>query len=196
MVKTLDAESTYEPSRRSRNWLKVKKDYLETEGGVGDSLDLVVIGAYHGRGKRTGGYGGFLLACYNPETESYEALCKLGTGFSEQDLIDFTAQLKGQTIAAPLPYYLVTDGIKPDVWFYPECVWEVKAADLSLSPIYTAAMGEVGGDGRGVSLRFPRFIRVRQDKSPTDATTSDEVAQFYRSQSSVKHNQAMIDEDY
>jgi DNA ligase-1 len=82
MVKTLKVNSTYMPSKRSFNWLKLKKDYLET--GLGDSVDLVVVGADHGQGKRTGWFGSFLLACWNDDIECFQTICKVGTGFSDE----------------------------------------------------------------------------------------------------------------
>ncbi|KAJ2081920.1 ATP-dependent DNA ligase Cdc17, partial [Coemansia sp. S100] len=140
MIKTLDGESSsYEPSKRSMNWLKLKKDYVD---GLGDSLDLVVIGAYFGKGKRVGAYGSYLLACYDPDREEYQTICNIGTGFSEADLESHKSQLDQSVIAAPKPYYAVSDKSKPDIWFEPTQVWEVKAADLSLSSTYLAAFGQ------------------------------------------------------
>lgn len=184
MVKTLTHNATYEPSRRSYNWLKVKKDYLE---GMTDTLDLVPIGAWHGHGKRTGLYGGYLLACYNDDDEEYQAITVIGTGFSEAQLATFTEQLK-PTVIDKKPHYLrVGEGkqAKPDVWMEPTVVWEVKAADLSISPVHVAAIGLVH-DSKGIALRFPRILRVRDDKKPEDATTSQQVADMYRNQFKAK----------
>lgn len=81
---------------------QLKKDYLE---GGGDSVDAVVVGAFLGRGRRAGRFGGFLLACYDPAAEQYQTLCKLGTGFSDHDLDTLTAQLQEHVIDAPRNYY-------------------------------------------------------------------------------------------
>jgi DNA ligase-1 len=224
MVKMLDTEeSGYEPSKRSRNWLKVciyipmfcpastrltppffqvKKDYL---AGLGDSLDLVVLGAYFGRGKRTSVYGAFLLAAYNSSNQTFETICNIGTGFSEALLEELHQTLSPLTIDRPKPFYAHSTVTKdqPDVWFEPKLVWEVKAADLTLSPRYMAAADEVvgttGGGGKGISLRFPRYIKARDDKKPEQATTTRAVAEMYRKQESVTKENAGkggVDDDF
>ena len=160
MVKTLDTNATYEPAKRSFNWLKLKKDYLDTS--MGDSLDLVVVGADYGVGKRTGTFGYFLLACYNEDMECLQTVCKVGTGFSDEALIRIYKQLS-ELIVDKAPKNLKFKDKNVDVWIDPQYVWEIKAADLSLSPIYQAAIGEVDPD-KGIALRFPRYIRDREDK--------------------------------
>ncbi|KAF5931036.1 hypothetical protein HYC85_031909, partial [Camellia sinensis] len=154
IIKTLSKDATYEPSKRSNNWLKLKKDYMES---IGDSLDLVPIGAFHGRGKRT------------------------GTGFSEVVLEERSSGLRSK------PYYRYGDSLKPDVWFEPTEVWEVKAADLTISPVHRAAIGIVDPD-KGISLRFPRLVRVREDKPPEQASSSEMVAEMYSSQKNNQRN--------
>ena len=184
MVKTMD--DVYEPSRRSLNWLKLKKDYLE---GLGDSFDLVPLGAYFGKGKRTGVYGAYLLACYDEESEEFQSVCKIGTGFSDEDLQSLPAQLNEHKIDSKSSQYNVADGLECDVWFDAVRVWEIKAADLSKSSLHRGAVGKTGEAGRGIGLRFPRYERTREDKKPEQATTSDQILDFYYNQDTVKGQQ-------
>ncbi|CAC9516083.1 DNA ligase I [Leishmania donovani] len=183
MVKTLDEEANYTPAKRSHYWLKLKKDYMD---GVTDTLDLVPIAAFHGKGKRTGVFGGFLLACYDPKADEYQSICKIGTGFQDEELEKLTQSLK-PFVVDDKPRYYRAGGEEPDVWLTEAQVWEVKAADLSVSPVHQAAVGLVD-PSKGIALRFPRYLRQREDKKPADATNAQQVADMYKAQSlAVQH---------
>jgi len=182
IVKTMD--DTYEPSKRSLNWLKLKKDYLSSGG---DTIDAVPIGAWYGKGKRVGVYGSFLLAVYNPEDEEFQTLCKIGTGFSEEQLETFSKQLEDSQVDKAKGYFRYSEDLIPDAWFEPKYVWEIKVADLSISPRHMAAIG-MADEGRGISVRFPRLERVRDDKTPEMATTSEQIYDMYKSQSVIANN--------
>jgi len=192
MLKTLVDNASYEPSKRSLNWLKLKKDYLD---GVGDSIDVVPIGAFYGKGKRTGAYGAFLLAIWNPEEEEYQTVCKAGTGFSDEDLKQHYEFFKVRQLDQAESNYNVTKSLIPDVWLEACQVWEIKCADLSVSPVHTSAFN-AKADGKGIGLRFPRFLRIRDDKSPEDSTGPEQIAEMYDAQASVSKDGPMDDEDF
>lgn len=198
MVKTLDDNASYEPSKRSLNWLKVKKDYIDGMG-VCDSVDLVVIGGYHGRGKRTNVYGAYLMACYDPERDEFQSVCKVGTGFKDEDLIRLTEKMKQCLLPSkkkPINFN-VGDPLEPDDWFEASVVWELQAADLSKSSVHKGAIGRVDSSGeRGVGLRFPRYIRDRDDKKAENATSAEQIAELYFSQGDMEdHNNADDDDE-
>jgi DNA ligase-1 len=179
MLKRLDGPaSAYSPSKRADSWLKVKKDYCEE---LRDSLDLVCIGAWRGNGRKAGWFSPFLLAVWDPEREEYSSMCRCMTGFTDAFYADRTERFSSPEILLPSrpPYYHTLES--PDVWFAPTEVWEVRGADLTLSPKHRAAAGMRHAD-RGISLRFPRFISHRADKSVEDASGPAEVVALYDAQ--------------
>lgn len=191
MIKTLDSNATYEPQKRSLNWLKLKKDYLDSF--MGDSFDLVVVGGYHGKGKRTGTFGSYLLACYEPDDGLFQSVCKVATGLSDEELKENDALFQPIVVAARPRHVVVGDGLCEGItWFQPKYLFEVRCADLSLSSTHKGALDKIN-PGRGVGLRFPRYERRRDDKDPEQATTSKQVLDMYLDQDSVKH--AAMDED-
>lgn len=140
------------------------------------------------------------MGCYNATSQTYETVCNIGTGFSDAMLEELHSQLSELVIDRPKPFYSHSNVPKdqPDVWFEPRAVWEVKTADLTLSPRYKAA-AQLGIDpqGRGISLRFPRFIKQREDKKPDESTGSRMVAEMYRKQESVsKSHEPAVDDDF
>ena len=176
--------ATYEPDKRLDSWLKVKKDYNTSA----DTLDLIPIAGWHGQGRKAKWWSPILLAVRNPDTGSLEAVTKCISGFTDkfyQANKDKYAEGSDNVIAKPS--YVEYPG-HPDVWFEPQEVWEMAFADITLSPTYLAAIGLVSED-RGLSMRFPRFLKVREDKSIDEASTSEFLAGLYRKQEArVKPN--------
>ncbi|KAJ5293918.1 hypothetical protein N7508_008739 [Penicillium antarcticum] len=185
--------STYEPDKRLESWLKVKKDYSTSS----ETLDLIPVAGWHGSGRKSKWWSPILLAVRNPETGSLEAVTKCMSGFTDkfyQSNKDKYAQ--GSTNVISRPSYVDYYG-EPDIWFEPQEVWEMAFADITLSPTYPAAIGLVSEE-RGLSLRFPRFLKVREDKSIDEATTSDYLALLWRKQmerASVENNSTGKDVD-
>ena len=172
-----DPSSSYRAGAREFAWIKLKREYRSE---LTDTIDLVVIGAFHGRGRRAGTFGTYLLATLDEKREIFTSVAKVGTGFSDQDLERIPELLKPYESHVKPPG--VESNMAPDVWFRPHMVMEIIAAELTLSPIHTAAMGRIR-PGAGISLRFPKFTgKVRDDKGPGDATTVEEIVAMYNRQ--------------
>lgn len=176
MVKALHRDAVYQAGARGWLWIKYKRDY---KSEMADTVDLVVVGAFYGRGRRGGKFGALLMAAYNPEEDVFETVCKVGSGFKDEDLDRLPEILKPYIRDRKHPR--VVAEMEPDVWVEPALVAEIIGAELTLSPIHTCAKGTVKPDA-GISIRFPRFIRWRPDKKPEDATTSQELVEMYRRQ--------------
>ena len=175
VCKSVGPASGYQAGARGWQWIKLKRDY-RTE--LSDTTDLVVVGAFAGRGRRAGVYGAVLLAAYDPAADLFRAVTKCGAGFSDADLAALPARLA--PLARPHQPPQVDARQQPDVWFEPGLVLEILSAELTLSPTYTAGWGEIKPDA-GLAMRFPRFTgRWRADKGPRDATTTGELIDLYR----------------
>ncbi|CAE6421544.1 unnamed protein product [Rhizoctonia solani] len=172
--------ATYEPDKRTSAWLKLKKDYVE---GLGDSLDLVPIGGWHGIGRKAGWWSPILLGLWDTKDGEFVGVCKCMSGFSDAFYKALNERYSDEAgTCSRTPYADInTNGLVPPVWFKPSEVWEIKGADITLSPISQASKGLVARD-RGLSLRFPRFIRVREDKALNDASTPEFLAGLWRKQ--------------
>jgi DNA ligase-1 len=172
-----DPDSPYRAGAREFAWIKLKREYRSE---LTDTIDLVVIGGFHGRGRRAGTFGTYLLAAYDSKRRVFTSLAKVGTGFSDQDLETLPRLLDPYESRVRPPG--VESNMVPDVWFRPHLVIEVIAAELTLSPVHTAAMGRIR-PGAGISLRFPKYTgKNRDDKAPEDATTVDEIVEMYQGQ--------------
>ena len=181
VCKSLQPDSIYQAGKRGFLWIKYKRDY---KSHLADTLDLVVVGAFYGKGQRAGKFGSLLMACYDPETDQFKTVCKVGTGFTEDDFNKLEELLKPHEIDHKHPR--VNSILTADIWYEPWLVLEIAGAELTLSPVHTCAWDKIKIN-RGLGLRFPRFTgRYRFDKKPEDATTEAEIIEMYKNQIQIK----------
>ncbi|MEW6221852.1 MAG: ATP-dependent DNA ligase [Candidatus Hadarchaeota archaeon] len=163
-----DLNSTYRAGRREFLWLKLKPT-LET-------LDLAVVGALYGRGRRAGSFGSYVLAARDEDNDRFKTVTKCGSGYTDEDLDELTALFKGMQVKNPRQD--VDIEIECDAYFEPRIVFEIAYEEIQRSP------SEKHTSGYG--LRFPRFIRIREDKKPEDVSTVREIADMYKRQEERK----------
>jgi DNA ligase 1 len=178
MIKLMS--SMYRAGAREYAWVKLKREY---RSDLADTLDLVIVGALHGRGRRTGKYGALLLAAYDQKADLFQSVTKVGTGFTDVHLEQFYNELEKHVISQR--HARVQTGMVMDVWFEPNIVIEVIASEITLSPSHPAALN-ILRPGYGLALRFPKFTgKIRDDKKPEDATSTEEILAMYKRQLKV-----------
>ncbi len=174
-MKKLDAP--YEAGARGFHWIKFKRPQ---RGELADTIDAVIMGYYHGRGKRQEfGIGAFLIGV--PDSEGrIRSLAKVGTGLTDEEWREMKRRCEAIAAESALAAYDVIDGLAPDVWTHPELVVEIEADEITKSPTHRANWDE--NKEEGLALRFPRLVRFRDDKDPEHATSEPEVAALFEQQ--------------
>jgi DNA ligase-1 len=167
------AESPYQAGHRGWYWIKFKREYQKE---LADSFDVVIVGALYGRGHRAGSYGSVLAASFDPKTNKYYSFTKVGAGFTDKVLKSLPGILEPYVV--PKKHRLVETGMPADVWFEPVKVIEISGADLTISPVHTVARDKLKEGG--LALRFPRFLRWRNDKTAEQTTTVQEIWDIYK----------------
>lgn len=177
VVKSISSKSIYQPGSRGFLWIKYKREQISE---LADTIDLVAIGAFAGRGKRAGTYGALLMAAYDDESDSFKTVCKLGTGFDDETLIKLPTIFREDRIDNIHPQ--VDSKIEADYWFTPNKILEIRGSELTLSPSHTCGLDSIKKNS-GLAVRFPRFTgKWREDKAPNDATTVKEIIAMYKAQ--------------
>lgn len=170
-----DLTAPYTAGKRKFAWIKLKKSY----GKSVDTVDGVIVGYFLGKGHRADfKFGGLLLAVQNEDTGKLETVAKIGSGFTEDEMLEFRSMLhkiKTKDAASDLVY-----NIEPDFWVEPKYVIEVAFDEITKSPTHTCARK----DSTGYALRFPRLLKIRTDKGVREATTSQEVEEMYEQEHS------------
>lgn len=172
-----DLNAPYRAGAREWSWIKLKREY---KAEVVDTLDLVIVGAFWGRGRRAGKYGAFLLASYDDKEDVFRTFAKCGTGFTDEDLENFPKMLDRYKLSHR--HARVDSKLEADIWFEPKVVIEVIISEITLSPVHTCGLNVIR-EGSGLAGRFPKFTgRVRDDKAPEQATSVVEMVEIYRRQ--------------
>lgn len=173
LAKKIDA--IYEAGKRSFHWVKFKK---ATEGKLMDTFDLVIMGYYYGRGKRSSfGIGAFLAGTYDKQNNKFLTVAKIGTGLTDEEWKNLKLELdKIKTKKIP-KNYKISKELLPDVFVEPRIVVEIGADEITKSPVHTSFIEKLGYP---LGLRFPRVVRFRTDKAPYQATTLEELYNIYK----------------
>jgi len=174
VAKKLD--STYQAGSRNFNWIKLKRSY---QGELSDSVDCVVVGYWRGRGQRARfGIGSLLTAVYDAARDRFVTVSKVATGLSDEEWVQMREMLDQD--ALPKKPARLEAAIEPDVWVEPRYVVEIRADEITRSPMHTAGRGD---SMVGYALRFPRIVNfIRRDRTAEDATTEQEVMDMFARQ--------------
>jgi DNA ligase-1 len=177
VCKSCAKDSYYRAGAREWMWIKWKESYASE---LSDTIDLVVVGSYAGKGKRGGTYGALLCAAYRHNKDIFQTVCKLGTGFSDKQLEELPEKLRKVKTEKPPARVRVTKEMEPDSWFAPKYVLEVLGSEITESPVHTCNWKKE--EKRGLALRFPRFKRWRPEKAAEQATTVEEIVRMFSNQ--------------